>query len=121
MFAIIPIVVLLVASVFDLRFRRIPNWLTIPALLIPILWIDLFYVAVIILSLVLALLLGNLIGAGDIKLAAALTIWSHQLNWSQSWIIYACCLGGLFALISRQRRIPFAPFMALGALLSNLL
>ena len=110
--------VLAVGSYFDLRFRRIPNWLTYPALLLSILKIDRFSIFVLLLGFVLAILFHSQIGAGDLKMAAVIAIYSHILGYSQYWIMYAFIAGGIFALISRKRTLPFAPFMASGALIS---
>jgi len=54
-----------------------------------------------------------------IKLAVAIAIWSHILNWPQSWLYISLLLGGLFGLANRKKSLPFAPFMAAGVLLAN--
>ena len=114
------VLVLALTSYFDLKSRRIPNWLNYSALGLSFLWFSSFHLLVIALSLFASLLFGKLIGAGDIKLAAVIAIWSHILNWSQYWLYVAFVLGGIFGLIYRAKRLPFAPFMAAGLLVANL-
>lgn len=111
--------VLLLATIYDLKSRRIPNWLTYSALILALYKFDIFYLSVIAISLVTILFFARYIGAGDIKLAAVIAIWSHVLGLSQFWIYISLILGGSFALIFRKKSLPFAPFMALGVLISN--
>jgi Flp pilus assembly protein protease CpaA len=92
------IIALVIASYFDLKFRKIPNWLTYSAIALSLPYI----------------------GAGDIKLAVAIAIWSHITNSSQYWIYVSLILGGLAGLIYRRKSIIFAPFMAVGVILANL-
>ena len=115
------ILVLLLATVFDLRSRRIPNWLTYPALILALYKFDFFYLFVLAISLIIILFFARYIGAGDIKLAAVIAIWSHILGLSQFWMYISLILGGAFALTFRKKSLPFAPFMALGVLISNLI
>ena len=116
---IILILVVALATYFDLKNRTIPNWLTYGAIAISLFWASYFHVLVVAIGLLIALLFGRFIGAGDIKLAIAIAIWSHILNWSQSWIYFSLIIGGLFGLANRKKSLPFAPFMAAGVLLAN--
>jgi Flp pilus assembly protein protease CpaA len=109
-----------IATYIDLKKRQIPNWITYPALIIALPYFDAFFIFAAITSLLVALIFGKFIGAGDIKLALVLAIWSHILNWSQYWLYLAFILGGIFGLIYRAKRLPFAPFMAAGLLIANL-
>lgn len=111
--------VVALATYFDLKYRRIPNWLTYGAISISFFWISSFHFLVITIGIFASLLFGKFVGAGDIKLAVVITIWSHLLNWSQMWLYVALLLGGLFGLVNRNKSIPFAPFMASGVLLAN--
>lgn len=109
-----------IATYIDLKKRQIPNWITYPALIIALPYFDTFFIFAAITSLLVALIFGKFIGAGDVKLALVLAIWSHLLNWSQYWLYLAFILGGIFGLIYRAKRLPFAPFMAAGLLIANL-
>ena len=112
--------VLALASYFDLKTRRIPNWLNYGALGLSFLWFSSFHLLVIALSLLASLLFGKLVGAGDIKLAAVIAIWSHILNWSQMWLYFSLIAGGVIGLVNRKKSVPFAPFMAIGVLVANM-
>ena len=111
--------VVVIATYFDLKSRKIPNWLTYTALAISFTWPSTFHILAIAVGVLCAITLGKYIGAGDIKLAVAIAIWSHILNWSQIWLYFALLAGGIFALINRKKSIPFAPFMAIGVLAAN--
>ena len=119
------ICVVSLATFFDLRYRRIPNILIYPVLLVAFLislYRNDFFIALISIFAVLsALLFGRYVGAGDIKLAVVIASYSHILNWSQMWIYGALISGGVFGLIFRRRTLPFAPFMALGMAAANLI
>jgi Flp pilus assembly protein protease CpaA len=116
---LILVLVVAIATYFDLKKRTIPNWLTYGALAISLLWFSYFHILVLVLGILSALLFGKFVGAGDIKLAVAIAIWSHILNWPQSWLYISLLLGGLFGLANRKKSLPFAPFMAAGVLLAN--
>ncbi|MFM8621017.1 MAG: prepilin peptidase [Candidatus Nanopelagicaceae bacterium] len=113
------IIVVALATYFDLKFRKIPNWLTYSAIALSFLWFSKFHLLMLALGLLVAVLLGNLIGAGDIKLAVAIALWSHILNWSQYWIFCSLLLGGIAGLIYQRKSIAFAPYMAAGLALAN--
>lgn len=128
----IPIMWLALASYFDLKYKRIPNWLTYPAILISILaamgnishnkekfHLLNFLIFLLLLSIFLIFFTKNLIGGGDIKLGIAIAIWSDAHGLPQNWLTFAFLIGGLYALILRSRSIVFAPFMALGFLIAN--
>ena len=112
--------VLALASYFDLKTRRIPNWLNYSALGLSFFWFSSFHLLVIALSLFASLIFGKLIGAGDIKLAAVIAIWSHILNWPQMWLYFSLIAGGGFGLVNKKKSVPFAPFMAIGVLVANM-
>lgn len=114
------ILVVAVATYFDLKFRKIPNWLTYSAIAFSFLWFQKFHVVAISIGLLVALIFGKFIGAGDIKLAVAIAIWSQILNWSQYWIHFSLILGGLAGLIHQRKSIAFAPYMAAGIALANM-
>ena len=108
-FAWWPVVVLvLVATVTDLRSRRIPNWLTLPFLAAGIVVSTWLYgwhglgqsfaglgLGVLIYG-ILAFMGG--MGMGDLKLCAAIGvwIWPRQLIFS---IVFTAIVGGLMALV----------------------
>ena len=107
------------ATYIDLKRHQIPNWITYPALILALFYFDYFYILATLIALLISVIFGKFIGAGDVKLALALVIWSHILNRPQSWLYIALLLGGLFGLASRKKSLPFAPFMAAGVLLAN--
>ena len=113
------IIVVAIATYFDLKSRRIPNWLTYPSLVITLIYFDRFFIFATLVALIAAILFGKYIGAGDIKLALAISLWSHILSWSQYWLYFALFLGGIAGLFQRSKRIPFAPFMAAGLVIAN--
>ena len=117
---VVLLIVVAIATYIDLKRQQIPNWITYPALIIALLYFDHFYILATLIALLISVIFGKFIGAGDVKLALALVIWSHILNWSQYWLYVAFVLGGIFGLIYRAKRLPFAPFMAAGLLIANL-
>jgi len=100
-----------IATYIDLKRHQIPNWITYPALILALFNFDYFFIIATLVAVLIALIFGKFIGAGDVKLALVLAIWSHILNWSQYWLYLALILGGIFGLIYRAKRLPFAPFM----------
>jgi prepilin signal peptidase PulO-like enzyme (type II secretory pathway) len=117
---VVLLIAVAIATYIDLKRHQIPNWITYPALTFALLYFDHFYIFAILIAFIAALIFGKFIGAGDIKMALVLAIWSHILNWSQYWLYVALILGGIFGLIYRAKRLPFAPFMAAGLLIANL-
>lgn len=115
------ILTLIAATFTDIRTRRIPNRLTYSALVLALPNLNYFYLVVVAAALFIMMIAGSLIGSGDIKLAAVVAIYSNALNLSQSWILFALVFGGLYALIRRVKSLPFAPFIAIGTLIANLL
>ena len=99
---------LVVASVMDVRFRRIPNWLTYPAVLIGIgfhtlsLGIDgfLFGAAGMLLGfgiLIIFYLVGGM-GAGDVKLMAAVGSFLGPKGVFIAFV-FTALVGGIYALV----------------------
>jgi len=118
-------VALLIASVMDLRTRRVPNWITYPGILFALFWFNSKTVLYVLLALTLLLLPGNLIGSGDIKLGLFLALWSDHFNWSGNWLFFAIFFGGIVAiwlhLRKENRSIAFAPYLAMGFFFANLI
>lgn len=114
------ITVVATATYFDLKDRRIPNWLTYPTILAALILFDETIIWIIAIGIITAILFGSFVGSGDIKLSIAVGMWSHILSWSQFWIYFALIFGGLFGVVLRQKRLPFAPFIALGVLFANM-
>ncbi len=113
------ITVVATATYFDLKYRRIPNWLTYPTILVALAFFDESFIWMIALGILTAIIFGKYIGSGDIKLSIAVALWSHILSWSQYWIYVSLIFGGLFGVVFRQKRLPFAPFIASGILIAN--
>ena len=113
------IIVVAIATYFDLKSRRIPNWLTYPSFVSALFYFDKFFIIATLVALIAAILFGKYIGAGDIKLALVISFWSHILSWSQYWLYFALLLGGIAGLFQRNKRIPFAPYMAAGIVIAN--
>lgn len=114
-------ILLLLATYLDIKTRRIPNWLTYPYILLALIRLDSYLLFVALIGLVLALIFRTSIGGGDIKLGVAVALWSHILNLSQYWLLYSLLLGSAYALAMKKKSIPFAPFMATGFMLANIL
>lgn len=112
--------ILIASSIFDIKTRRIPNWLillgTLPLLTRP----NQFTFISAAIAVFFGLIFTRWIGSGDIKLAFLIAAYSHIFSLSQLWIYLALLSGGCFALVSRQRAIAFAPFMALGVAIAYL-
>ena len=114
------VIVVALATYFDLKERRIPNWLIYPAIFSTLIYFEPFFFLVFGSALLAAILFGKYVGAGDIKLCIVVGLWSHILSWSQYWIFLALIAGGIFGLINRRENLPFAPFIAAGIVLANL-
>lgn len=81
-------------SYFDIRYRRLPNWLTLPAAVViitvglwgrgPSIWAGAAALAV--LYLAAHLLSPRAMGAGDVKLAVSTGAWRGRSGWTRgSW------------------------------------
>ncbi len=120
----------LTACVTDIRARRIPNWLTFPAILIGFavnifldpsngFWASLqgFGVALLLYVPLFAL---RAMGAGDVKLMAAIGTLAGPLNWL-GIMFFTAILGGVLAMIAvirnkRAQQTWFNVKMLLGSL-----
>ena len=119
--SLIFVALLISTSYFDIKSRRIPNWLILIGVLPLLFKANLFLVIAAVLALFSALLFGRYLGAGDIKLAFLIAAYSHLLSLPQIWIYFALISGGIFAVFTRQTRqssIAFAPFMAFGVVIA---
>ena len=105
------------ASYFDLRYRRIPNWLILANVPFVLGNLDRTIALILIAIALIAFILAKYVGAGDFKLAAVLASYSHILSWSQMWLYISLIFGGLYGLVLRKKSLPFAPFMTLGVLM----
>jgi len=97
---------LILAAVVDIRERRIPNWLTgSVAALYPVYvltnpqlaWFGALAAALAVFVFGLALFSRRLIGGGDVKLIAALTLWAG-LDHLALLTLVTCLAGGALAL-----------------------
>jgi prepilin peptidase CpaA len=110
---LVGIVTAVTAAIYDLRFRRIPNWLTVTCCLIGLSlnllisgWIG-FSAAITGMALAFViyvpLYLIRATGAGDAKLMIGLGALVGPGNWLAIFLV-ACVLGGLFSAIYVIRR-----------------
>jgi prepilin peptidase CpaA len=147
------VALLALAASFDLRERRIPNWLTgsvaalYPIYVLasppPFAWLGALAAAAAIFLLGLVLFARQLIGGGDVKLIAAMTLWAGPEHlalfalvtslaggglalgsfWYRRWhgVIDAhmAALGWNLAPAGRTRHAPTAPSEGSGAIASN--
>jgi len=97
--------VILVAAIWDLRFRRIPNWLTVPALVLGVAlhlylgtWGEAAFGFGLAVVIYLPLWLAGGRGAGDLKLMAALGTILGPTIWIQLFVLTAV-IGAVWALV----------------------
>jgi prepilin peptidase CpaA len=134
------IAVLIVATFTDLRSRRIPNWLVLPfmaaGLIVPA-WLhgwhglaqslEGFALGAVIYGFLS--LIGGM-GMGDVKLVAAIGAWIGPEQLAIALLLIAMA-GGIMALgwaiaggfkgeVWKSRKIPYAPAIAIGTMLSFL-
>jgi prepilin peptidase CpaA len=107
------LVVVVCAAVYDLRVRRIPNWLTAPALLAgigvntltqPHGWLISLAGAACALAVYLPLYLVRGMGAGDVKLMAAVGAIAGPSNWFVIFVATAFVAGAASLLLIAVRR-----------------
>ena len=135
----------LALAVIDLDTKRLPNALTLPSYVVGALllvlpaalddsWDDYLRAALAMVALygfyfVLALIYPKGMGWGDVKLAGVLGLYLGWLSWGVlvvggflGFLLGALIGGGLMAVrrAGRKTKIPFGPFMLLGALLAIL-
>ena len=126
------ILVVLVAAVTDLRSRRIPNWLTLPAIVLAPLalaasgrWLEaaLAVAGVLICGAIPAVLCWRgTVGAGDVKLCAALGALAGPIPGLHVELAAFVLVAG-WSLVhflrhpdpESRREVPFAPALAAGA------
>jgi prepilin peptidase CpaA len=101
-------VMVVVAGVYDIRYRRIPNWLVLPAVVVGfglnaflygvagLKYAGLGFGLAVLIYMPLYMLRG--MGAGDVKLAAALGAFVGWQNWV-ALFIFAGLIGGVLAVI----------------------
>jgi prepilin peptidase CpaA len=125
------------AALYDWRWRRLPNWLTLGGLVLGVAWASLAGDAVpagelarngvaagmALLTLLFPYLAGWL-GAGDVKLYAAMGFLGGSAVLGPT-LLTACIVAGIGALVillreghRRGRRLPFGVGLALGFILS---
>lgn len=125
--------VLVIGGLIDLKSRKIPNWLTYPVLAVSLLWLSRESLVIIGLAILITLIFNGVVGAGDIKLATAVSLWSIEYRWSNYWLLISLtlALGGsaIGVLVSYLRNqnpkahlnaIALGPYMAIGFLFPNL-
>jgi len=132
------VVVLCVATITDLRSRRIPNWLVLPfmvaGLVVPACFdgwrgfghsVEGFGLGALVFGVISWI--GSM-GMGDVKLVAAIGAWVGPRQLVLAMVLTAM-VGGLIALawaivgafrgeVWKSRKIPYAPAIAIGTLIS---
>ncbi len=95
----------IIAAIGDLRSRRIPNWLTISALVLGFAWHlangtwrEAVWGTLLGAVIYLPMWLAGGRGGGDVKLMAALGAWLGPASWIQLFVLTAL-IGGIWALI----------------------
>jgi len=116
-----------IASYFDIRVCKIPNWLTGLGLIISgcyrLLFLrqqdtDMFF-SIFILAVILIFNMLHLIGGGDVKLISTIII---LLKWEETayWLIVSVSVQALFFILSRKEKLPFAPALTIGLIITGL-
>lgn len=109
------IAIILFCTVFDIRYRKIPNILVAALMLLAICSGISFYG--IICGVLLSIPMAKNKSYGDIKLIIAMGMYMGGIR-----LIITVCIALLiciiFMLISRKRSTPLAPFLYLGAILT---
>ena len=97
--------VAIIAAIADLRSRRVPNWLTLSALILGFVWHiahgtwrEAAWGALLGAVIYLPMWLAGGRGGGDVKLMAALGAWLGPSSWIQLFVLTAL-IGGIWALI----------------------
>ncbi|MFQ5795505.1 MAG: prepilin peptidase [Candidatus Bipolaricaulia bacterium] len=135
--ALVLISALIVVTFIDLEFKRIPNWITFPGILLGLLstlWLGDISIWTALASAVagggllwaLGVLYKGGMGGGDIKLAAMLGAF---LGWQNLFItlliasVVGSVIGGILIArgkAGRRATVPFGPFLSLGAIVTLL-
>jgi prepilin peptidase CpaA len=105
---ILLIAIVLAAAIYDLRFRRIPNWLNLSGVILGLLLNSLFFARAGLIGAILGigcalivyvpLYLIRGMGAGDVKLMAAVGAIAGPANWFGIFIATAL-LGGVVSIL----------------------
>lgn len=116
---------LLLVAVYDFRQRRVPNWLVLAgaaaalaALALGIQpfgidWISALLGAGVGFAFLLFFYVIHLMGAGDVKFAAALGLWVGLSALAQIWIVASLAAAAHSLLLLALRRWPLSPRLAL--------
>ena len=116
-----------IASYFDIKSHKIPNWITFFGFLICGIYRLLFlrhsYEDIIInISITIAILIMyalNQLGGGDIKLISTIIIlmkWEETAN----WLMLSVLMQALLFIIIRKKSLPFAPALSIGLMITGL-
>lgn len=125
-------VCLLNISLIDLKYLEIPDTYNVAVLILGIInVIHLHHYSILItglvsfvLFLIISIISGGALGGGDIKLSLGLGMF-FTLSKYTSFLMYTFGVGAILALImiitknkDKEDKVPFAPFMAVGAILA---
>lgn len=121
---IVLIIILFLASVYDLKYRIIPNYISLLVLLIGFLYGEIYFSGILISILILAICLfyqENYKGGGDIKLLGALglVLGVYPISFV---FIFSDLLVLIFRKINEKRdkqilELPYAPFILISMII----
>lgn len=138
MFLVIFIILSITASVIDIRSKKIPDWIIFPGIIILtgfriIIFDDLLYLVALylltgpVLFIIVFFLTHGKLGMGDLKYSSLIGVFIG-LPGLLAAIGLASIMGLIFAIIGLligklqlNSKIPFAPFLTLGSLISYLI
>ena len=116
---------LLLVAVYDFRQRRVPNWLVLAGAAVAlaalafgaqpfgVTWSSALWGAGVGFAFLLFFYVIRLMGAGDVKFAAALGLWVGLSALAQIWIVASLVAAAHSLLWLALRRWPLAPRLAL--------
>ncbi|MCX8029830.1 MAG: A24 family peptidase [Brevinematales bacterium] len=124
-------VILVILSAFDIKTRTVPNYITVPYILLGFLFIILFpdnclnlmntfeFLIIVLVMFIYSKLRNfdffDVFGGGDIKVVFGLSLMSSFEIFNIS-LIFGSLLGMLWGIVKRRKGIPFIPFLFLGYL-----
>ena len=115
-----------IASYFDIKSRKIPNWITFFGLSSCSIYRLLFLrqsIEDIIINLIIAIAILimyalNQLGGGDVKLISTIII---LMKWEETvkWLMLSVFVQALLFIAIRKRKLPFAPALSIGLIITG--